>query len=185
MGNSRCKRFDGWQEKQILKEYLIRPIAHIANDIGVRPMAITRLLRRKGLKVPRNIAKKWTADNGKRNRFKKGHDVSKIKIGEIRSHMKKGYCYQYVKVSRNKWKLRQHIVWENENGKIPEGYIIVFKDKNIHNFELSNLKLISKAENMLTNSVHNYPKEVIPTLVVLNEIKHKLKDLENGCKDNI
>lgn len=183
MANGRCKKFEKWQEEQIFAEYLKRPIAHIADDIGVRPMAITRLLKRNNLKVPREIAKKWIANSGVNNRFKKGHDLSKIKIGETRSHMKKGYCYQYVKISRNEWKLRQHIVWEEANGKIPEGHIILFKDKNIQNFELSNLKLMSKAENMLTNSVHNYPKEIIPALVLLNKLKHKLNYLE--YEDNI
>jgi hypothetical protein len=59
-----------------------------------------------------------------------------------------------------------HIVWIAANGAIPAGHIILHKDGNNQNCELSNLQCISKADNMRLNSYHRYPAP-IPQLIQL------------------
>lgn len=43
--------------------------------------------------------------------------------------------------------------------------IVVFKDDNADNTSIESLELITMTENMYRNSIHNYPKEIIPSLL--------------------
>lgn len=52
----------------------------------------------------------------------------------------------------NKWMLKHRWVWEQSNGKIPKGYVLVFLDGNRDNISLENLKLISRQENLVMNN---------------------------------
>ena len=52
----------------------------------------------------------------------------------------------------NKWMLKHRWVWEQSNGKIPKGYVLVFLDGNRDNISLKNLKLISRQENLVMNN---------------------------------
>lgn len=80
-----------------------------------------------------------------------------------------------------KWKLKHRIIWEQINGKIPNGYNVQFKDGNRKNCDINNLYLISRKEQLQTqNSMYcRYPKEVqlaIQARGALNrQIRHKLK----------
>lgn len=89
----------------------------------------------------------------KKTQFKKGHTpVCHRPIGSERIDSKDGYIL--VKVAEpNKWELKHRIVWEENNGPIPEGYIIIFKDGNKTNVNIDNLALVSRAEHLeLTRS---------------------------------
>jgi hypothetical protein len=60
--------------------------------------------------------------------------------------------YKYIKVADGVWDLYQRHVWREANGEIPEGYIVRFRDGDQMNCELSNLMLVSTAENRQMNS---------------------------------
>ena len=61
--------------------------------------------------------------------------------------------YVEIKISDpNKWQPKHRYLWEKENGKVPKGMILIFKDNNKLNVCLDNLILISRAENMKINS---------------------------------
>lgn len=64
--------------------------------------------------------------------------------------------YYYIRISKAKWVLYQRYLWEQKNGKIPKGMLIIFKDKNPLNCVLENLEMISRIENMERN--RNYEK---------------------------
>ena len=49
------------------------------------------------------------------------------------------------------WKQKHRIVWERTYGPIPEGYMIIFLDGNHENFDIDNLAMITKAENLIMN----------------------------------
>ena len=51
--------------------------------------------------------------------------------------------------------------------------IVIFKDNNEDNFEISNLELISKKENMNRNSMHQYPLEIKQILILKNKLIKK------------
>jgi len=60
--------------------------------------------------------------------------------------------YTEVKVAEpNKWKLKQRIIWEEHNGNIPKGYLVLFGDKNKLNFAPDNLILVSRAQLVTLN----------------------------------
>lgn len=92
----------------------------------------------------------------KASRFKKGHipHNSYNEIGKISIRRDKvGKPYKFICISLGNWVLFHKYQWENKNGKIPKGYCLWFKDGNSLNCELSNLELITRAENMVRNSL--------------------------------
>lgn len=58
------------------------------------------------------------------------------------------------------WVAVHHIVWKEAGRDIPKGYRLVFKDGNRLNFVLENLELVSIADLMRRNTIHNLPPEL-------------------------
>lgn len=55
--------------------------------------------------------------------------------------------YPAVKIAEpNVWKLKHILVWEEANGPVPEGYTVIFLDRDHTNTKLENLALVSRAE---------------------------------------
>lgn len=50
--------------------------------------------------------------------------------------------------------------WETENGPIPPGHLLAFRDGDRMNIEPENLELISRGDLLKRNSVHRYPPEL-------------------------
>ena len=147
-------------------------------------------------------------EGGKKNRFTKGHipfnkgkkmspelyekcKVSMWKQGH-RPHNwkpdgtileridKTGRVYKYYKVKDSHWILYHHKVWNDHHGPIPSKHIVSFKDGNSMNCNISNLELITMAENAIRNSIQRFPQEV-QQIIKLNA---KLKKKINGKKQN-
>lgn len=116
-----------------------------------------------------------------RTRFKKGDlPVNTLYDGKItkrKDTLKTGEViyYKWIRISIANWKMLHVFNWEKENGSVPEGYILVFKDGDRMNCEPSNLDLITLGENMLRNSIQNYPGEVRNLMVATGKLKSKLK----------
>lgn len=76
-------------------------------------------------------------------RWKKGHvPHNRRAIGSEVVHAD-GYIYLKTEqgpVAKHRW------LWEQANGPIPKGHIVVFRDGNPQNCELDNLKLISRQD---------------------------------------
>lgn len=118
--------------------------------------------------VPKNKGKKqvnyMSAEQISRTastRFKKGqlppntlHDgVITVRHG----HKKRGARpYKHIRIGLAKWKMLHVYMWEQANGPVPSGHIIVFRDKDSMNCELENLEMISRAEHARRN--HNKEK---------------------------
>lgn len=61
--------------------------------------------------------------------------------------------YIEIKVAEpNKWKLKHRYIYEKEYGKIPEGYNVMFADRNRLNLDIDNLILVSKREDLIMNN---------------------------------
>lgn len=77
--------------------------------------------------------------------------------------------YVYIKVAEVQcvpytvnWLLLHILNWERANGRpLPPGHCLWFKDRNRANPDPENLELITRAENMRRNTVHNLPKELV------------------------
>ena len=107
--------------------------------------------------------------------FKKGSVPSNTQpVGTINKRQDtNGKFYSYIKVANQNWQLLNRYLWEQNFGKIPPGMIVIFKDNNEDNFEISNLELISKKENMLRNTMHQYPLEIKQILILKNKLIKK------------
>ena len=88
--------------------------------------------------------------------FKKGNKPHNWKpLGSERITVD-GYVEVKYKDERNatsNYELKHRLIWISQYGSIPPGYLVVFKDGDVMNFDLSNLELISKKDNMLRNQI--------------------------------
>lgn len=130
--------------------------------------------------IPYNYGKKMPAEiyeKCKRTMFKKGNKPTNTKKkGDERKDVD---GYTYVKIADKNWQLKHRIIWESVNGSIPDDSIIIFKDKNIENFDINNLQMITKTENMLRNTIHQYPKPIQQVIKLKNKLKKKINEKQN------
>ena len=209
MPKGHCKPLTPQDEQKIKDEYLSKPTKGLADEIGISYGRVMRFLHKNGLSIPKELIeerkqagrmKKGNTpfNKGKKQieymseeaiartlktRFKKGqrpHNTNKQGDGAISVRKDSdGTCYKYIRVSLNRWELYHRHLWESEHGEIPKGRIVVFKDGNSMNVTLDNLELITRAENMYRNSRHGYPAEVIPSLLLVNQINKTLQSIQN------
>ena len=199
--------FTKQQERQIKKEFLLKPVQRLADELGCTYGRITRFLNRNNLEIPKALIeqrklnsrrKKGDApfnkgkkqidymtpegiEKSKKTRFKKGrkpHNTNPQGNGAI--VLKKESCgrsYQYIRIEEGVWELYHRVIWQKENGKIPENHLVSFKDNDPMNTNIENLELITMTENMYRNSKHKYPREIIPSLILIKQLKNKLQDV--------
>lgn len=165
---------------------------NIAHYFGVDPKAITRMAFRCRIKKNPEIKARsgedgwfWkgqTAFNkGKKQKdymseagqkrcamtqFKSGHIPNNTRPMYSERMSKDGYIE--IKIPGHKKFVPKHRwVWESNFGPIPKGYQIHFIDGDRTNFDISNLEMISNAENARRNSHWNKYPEEIATLIQL------------------
>ena len=51
--------------------------------------------------------------------------------------------YKWIRISKAKWRTLHVVMWERENGPVPPGHIVVFKNGDSMNCTVENLRLIS------------------------------------------
>ena len=74
------------------------------------------------------------------------------------------------------WISVHSLIWTQRHGPIPAGHIVVFKDRNNRNFDLDNLELITRSENMRRNSYHRYPKEIAQAIQLRGVLNRKINE---------
>jgi hypothetical protein len=90
--------------------------------------------------------------------------------------------YLEIKVRERKgrygnWVPAHILIWEDKHGPIPHGHKLVFRDGDKAHIVLGNLELISNAEMMRRNTIHNrYPKEMVNAIMLLGAVKRKLRE---------
>jgi len=83
-----------------------------------------------------------------------------------------------VKVaSPDVWRPLHNQVWEQANGQIPEGLLVVAKDGNLKNVDLQNLCLRTFSEHVVRccPRYRHLPEEMVDILHLQNEIKKEIK----------
>lgn len=126
--------------------------------------------------IPWNKGLKGVTFGGKETQFKKGNKPHNTKYDGAIS-IRDGY--KNIRISESKWKLLQREVWEQHNGPIPDGMIIAFKDGDSMNCDIDNLFMISREENMVRNSIHRYPEEIVATIRTRQMLNNRIKKLQN------
>lgn len=132
----------------------------------------------KGKKMPKEVYEKV-----KHTMFAKGNVPPNHRPVGSERISKDGYIE--VKVAEpNKWRLKQRVVYEEAKGEIPEGCPIIFLDGNKRNFDIDNLKCITRSELLYLNcNGLNNSNEITETGILMarldrakNKKKQELKD---------
>lgn len=135
---------------------------------------------------PENKGKRMPIDVYERCKgtmFKKGqipHNSYKDWAEVLRSD-KSGKKYWLIKLP-NESKLKpKHIwLWETKNGKVENGFNVVFKDGNTINCIIENLECISDAELMKRNTIHRLPSELKSTIRLVKKLKRTINAKEQN-----
>lgn len=110
--------------------------------------------------------------------FKKGNEPSNTKYNGHERVSVDGYTE--IRIQKGTYVLKHRYIWEQSHGQIPEGYILVFIDKNPQNITVENLELITRKENMLRNSIQRYPVELKSTIRLVKKLNRHI----NAKKQN-
>jgi len=188
------------QEDFIKENYLKLPVKQIANKTNSTFGRVSRFLRKNNLVIPAELVKQRqlasrkqkgdvpfnkglqqseymspeAIENTKKTRFKKG--VPPKNILPIGTEVKTKEGYILVKIaSPNKWMLKHRKIYKDHHQiQLKSTDNVIFLDGDNQNFNINNLKLISNVENMYRNSKLNYPKQIIPTLLLINNLKKEI-----------
>jgi hypothetical protein len=130
--------------------------------------------------IPFNKGKKWWQylsledyHRQLRTSFRKGHPpVNHKPVGSTRVNI---YGYMEIKTAEpNQWDLLHRQIWVENNGCIPRGMIISFRDGNSRNCNIENLFLITRQENMRRNTIHRYPEDLRSAIRAQAKLKRQI-----------
>jgi hypothetical protein len=91
-----------------------------------------------------------------------------------------GKMYQYIKLADSKWQLLNRYTWEQHNGPIPKGMVVVYKDGDYMNNDINNLLMITLKENMARNTIQRLPKELQQVMRLKCKLINKINN--NGTQ---
>ncbi len=84
-------------------------------------------------------------------------------------------------VTTRRWIAVHRLVWEAAHGPIPAGHVVRFragmKTTDPDLITLDRLELLSMAENMRRNSLHNYPKEITRAIQLRGALNRQINRL--------
>ena len=93
--------------------------------------------------------------------------------------------YTLIKVDEiAEWRELHKVVWEEKNGPIPEGHVLIFADGNKQNCSIDNLLLVTKAENVTMNkySLRSSDAELTKLGVLTARLFFKIHERKAGIK---
>lgn len=120
----------------------------------------------------------WAPGRMKETQFKPGVPSWRtMPVGSTRTV--DGYVYRKVSDTQNvpwtkNWKLEHHIVWEQANGPIPSGHMLVFVNGEATDIRIDNLECITRQEHMRRHTVHNLPKPLASTIQLLGALNRQI-----------
>lgn len=125
----------------------------------------------KGQRMPDEIYAKCKA-----TMFHKGNiPPNKVSVGTEIIESKDGYVK--VKTAEpNVWEYKHRLVWQENNGAIPEGFIIQFRNGNRTDCRIENLYMISRAEQLRTQNslAARYPEELRSLIYLKGSLKRRI-----------
>lgn len=163
-------------DELICELYPTRPAYEIAAKLGCTARQIWRRAQKLGVKSQINFGQfKPGSETGRRHRFKKGHapwnkgmkglrlpgcekgwfpkghqSINTLRDGDIvvrHNHLdRNGRPYKWIRIKKGTWRMLHVVTWENANGKVPRGHIVVFKNGDTMNCAIDNLECITRQE---------------------------------------
>lgn len=128
--------------------------------------------------VPFNKGKKQSEfmspegiERTKATRFKKGHSPrNKKPIGSERIDNKDGYTF--VKTGKEGYRQKHRVIWEKNNGPVPEEHVIIFLNGNRQDYRIENLAMVSRATHCRINQtgLRSSDPELTKTGIIVGEL---------------
>lgn len=139
--------------------------------------------------TPANKGKKMSKElycKAEPTMFKAGHKPANTRpVGTIE---KRADTYWWKKISEDKvparrnWKQIHRIMWEDANGPVPDGHVIIFKDGNTDHLDLDNLMMVAMQERLIMARHGLFVKD-FPELTESGAILAKLMNIINQKKN--
>lgn len=124
------------------------------------------------------LKRKYQLTSDINTKFKKGQKAHNHR--PIGSEFLRDDGYIAIKVAEpNSWQLKHHYIWEKHNGKIPDGYSVIFLDQDKTNFDINNLELVKKKDKLIACSYRLFStnKEVTKTGILTAQVINKTKEI--------
>ena len=143
----------------------------------------------KGLKWDEYLSKE-SQESCRRTCYKKGDTVREKnnKWTEIGTETLWKGEYFYIKVDKPTNRkghmyhaLKHRYIWEQHNGPIPEGYVVIFLDGNRQNFNIDNLALVKRSELAMLNReklIVKDNKEATKCGIAIVKLEERIKEYE-------
>lgn len=164
------------EEAQVQALYATHSASEIGRTIGRTRAAVKKRVGKLGLHKYENPGRfqpgqaAWnkgihfvSGGRSAETQFQKGHKPHTwCPIGHTRE-TKDGYLQRKIAdtgVTYRDYVPVHHLVWRLHGGCVPRGHALAFRDGNARNFDINNLELITRAELMQRNTVHNYPEPI-------------------------
>lgn len=138
--------------------------------------------------MPQNKGKKMPPDvyaKAAPTMFKKGHMPHNHKPVGSERISKDGYLE--VKIAEPKhWKQKQKIVWEEHYGPVPKGSVVIFLDGNKRNFDIENLRMVTRQELLYLNryKLNTLGENITQTGILMAQLEHAKNQRKKGCTEN-
>lgn len=144
--------------------------------------------------IPDIKGKKWnefmTPEAQKRsrlNQFKKGNiPKNRKEVGDIYLR-NDGYLWIKVRdyAKNQNWQQYHRYIWEQANGPIPKGHVIIFLDGNRQNCKLENLTMVSEKVVAVANKWYGLTDDPDINRAILSaaELRHKVTSATERSKD--
>ncbi len=134
----------------------------------------------KGLRRPG-----WAPGRMAQTQFQRGHfpvnrDPDYYVLGALRVNSD-GYIDMRISFAKGAcgWRSLHRILWEDAHGPVPPSHVVAFKNGDSLDCELRNLELITRAENMRCNTIHNLPQPLKDTIQLLGALKRRLHEKQD------
>ena len=138
--------------------------------------------------VPWNKGLKGLPSSGRmaQTQFKAGNRPENwLPIGSLRTTSD---GYQQKKITDTgyppvDWKALHVLLWEEHHGPVPINLCVCFKDGNKAHIALNNLELLTRAERMRRNTIHQYPEELKSVIRAVSKLKRTIREAEHEKQD--
>jgi hypothetical protein len=85
------------------------------------------------------------------------------------------------------WIAVHRLVWMEANGPVPDGYVVCFKrgrfTTKLEEITLDAVELVSRADLMKRNTIHNYPKPIAQLVQLRGALNRKINRLERERRE--
>lgn len=140
--------------------------------------------------IPANKGKKFPGQTN-RTTFRKGNISPNTDPIGTEKELKDGYIWVKVnnilRAPKNvNWKQKQRLIWEQHHGLIPKGYIVIFADGNMRNFDIHNLVLATRAEVLYLNRHHMIYNnaDFTKSAVLVARLETKVNSIKRNINQN-